>query len=287
MLKKIIAGVAMAAVAAVSVVPASARTYTHVENYSVKTNGSLTFFTYNVDSTSRAFITLENETKDTSETVRFGPLSSHPTGMMADKNDTYKPMIGVSLGSGSSSGGGARFTFSDTAGSYEKIRIKLSDYSSYFEKNGHRIETVHGKKHSYTFCEEPQLDNGDQYTSVLVFMSGGCFTCAVPDKKGEVEIYVKRQIGVPTYYSTGFSYKVDNSVGSGGGVNHSRLLGVTLGDADGDGYITISDATQIQKGIADQIKLSGIEKRNSDTNLDGTVNILDVTKLQRYLADMY
>ena len=45
-----------------------------------------------------------------------------------------------------------------------------------------------------------------------------------------------------------------------------------MGDVDGDGVVTVVDATLIQK--------------YADVNLDGFINIDDATKVQRYAADL-
>lgn len=64
-----------------------------------------------------------------------------------------------------------------------------------------------------------------------------------------------------------------------------RKDGVLLGDADGDGEITISDATMIQKYIADYNMPDNFQITACDVNGDGSVNIYDVTEIQRFLAD--
>lgn len=54
------------------------------------------------------------------------------------------------------------------------------------------------------------------------------------------------------------------------------------GDADGDGFVTISDATTIQRTIAEIPTASFFEKA-ADVDGDG-LNIMDATNIQRYLA---
>ena len=54
------------------------------------------------------------------------------------------------------------------------------------------------------------------------------------------------------------------------------------GDADGDGEVTIRDATVIQRTLADIPTASFFEKA-ADVDGDG-LNIIDVTAIQRYLA---
>ena len=56
-----------------------------------------------------------------------------------------------------------------------------------------------------------------------------------------------------------------------------------LGDADGDGEVTVIDATLMQRKIA-YIDVGGFDISVSDTDGDGMLSITDVTTLQRWLA---
>ena len=55
-----------------------------------------------------------------------------------------------------------------------------------------------------------------------------------------------------------------------------------LGDADGDGAVTINDVTAIQKFIA-EIEVPGFNEKAADIDGNG-LNISDGTNIQRYLA---
>ena len=57
-----------------------------------------------------------------------------------------------------------------------------------------------------------------------------------------------------------------------------------IGDADNDGSITISDATTIQRYLAD-IATPSFNEVAADADQDGEVTITDATIIQRYLAD--
>lgn len=61
---------------------------------------------------------------------------------------------------------------------------------------------------------------------------------------------------------------------------------VTKGDVDGDGFVSILDATKIQRWLADLDQLDEEHIKHGDYDYSGTTNILDATKLQRYLADL-
>ena len=58
-----------------------------------------------------------------------------------------------------------------------------------------------------------------------------------------------------------------------------------VGDADGDGRITISDVTAIQRHMAEYDKLTGTALLAADADGNGTVDINDATHIQRYLAE--
>ena len=58
-----------------------------------------------------------------------------------------------------------------------------------------------------------------------------------------------------------------------------------VGDADGDGIISVLDATKVQRLLADYVvDEDGMIALRGDVNGDG-VSILDATFIQRYLAD--
>ncbi|MER2148266.1 MAG: leucine-rich repeat protein [Ruminococcus sp.] len=58
-----------------------------------------------------------------------------------------------------------------------------------------------------------------------------------------------------------------------------------LGDANGDGYVNISDVTDIQRAVAEMDTLDDLRKKAADVNGDGVVTIDDATFLQTYLAE--
>lgn len=55
-----------------------------------------------------------------------------------------------------------------------------------------------------------------------------------------------------------------------------------IGDADGDGKVTILDATAIQRRLA-ALNVASFSEKGADVDGDG-VNIMDATRIQRYLA---
>ena len=59
-----------------------------------------------------------------------------------------------------------------------------------------------------------------------------------------------------------------------------------LGDINSDSIISISDATLLQKYIADFVDLSDEQLKAADFDQDGTVNISDATAIQKYLVSV-
>ena len=58
------------------------------------------------------------------------------------------------------------------------------------------------------------------------------------------------------------------------------------GDADGDGKVTILDATRIQRYLASMASEEEVDMQAADADLDGKVTILDATRIQRVLANL-
>jgi hypothetical protein len=57
-----------------------------------------------------------------------------------------------------------------------------------------------------------------------------------------------------------------------------------IGDTDGDGRVTILDATTIQRWLAGMKELTELRQYLGDTDGDGRTTILDATQIQRWLA---
>lgn len=68
-----------------------------------------------------------------------------------------------------------------------------------------------------------------------------------------------------------------------GAVRITTVIPFLLGDVDGDGNVTILDATCIQRHLA-SIPVFAYNEPAADTDDDGTVTVLDATLIQRHLA---
>lgn len=69
------------------------------------------------------------------------------------------------------------------------------------------------------------------------------------------------------------------------GVISASSATVICGDADGDGTITIMDATCIQRVLA-ELPVSSFSLQGADINASGGIDITEATMIQRWLADM-
>ena len=63
-----------------------------------------------------------------------------------------------------------------------------------------------------------------------------------------------------------------------------KVNNILLGDVDGDGMVTIKDATYIQKYSADIVTLTDDQMKSADFDQNGVVNVLDATGIQRSLS---
>ncbi|MCQ2514882.1 MAG: dockerin type I repeat-containing protein [Ruminococcus sp.] len=192
---------------------------------------------------------------------------------------------------GSSSGGNIDnfVDFSKTGGQYQKIRIKLSDLVEDFNDDGTFTYNLFNEPHNFNFTSDDKVGNYE-YSSGLIILSGAVATAVAPDKDGYIEFYQCKNIGVSTKYMTEFSCDYITASGShdstsGGGCSGATITGLTFGDIDLNGYVSVSDVTEIQKyivGLTDSS--SEFTEMYADVNFDGVVDINDATLIQKYLV---
>ena len=58
------------------------------------------------------------------------------------------------------------------------------------------------------------------------------------------------------------------------------------GDADGNGSVTIADATTVQMAAAELIPLTDAQRTAADVNKDGKVDVRDATMIQQFLVEL-
>lgn len=66
----------------------------------------------------------------------------------------------------------------------------------------------------------------------------------------------------------------------------AQMPPVTIGDADDDWKVTINDATEIQRYLAQYIEFDRFREYAANVDNDDKVSILDATYIQRYLAQL-
>lgn len=104
---------------------------------------------------------------------------------------------------------------------------------------------------------------------------------AVVPKENDMCIFSNNsvsQTGDLTIAGSGYMYN------GSGWEKYEQEIDFIKGDADGDGKITINDATLVQKYCAKMVSLSDSGLKCADVNEDGRVAIADATLIQKYLA---
>lgn len=91
-----------------------------------------------------------------------------------------------------------------------------------------------------------------------------------------------------TYMSLILSEKsdseIDNYIASYESPTDGDINQSLPGDVDGDGVISIADATVLQKYLAGSVQLDDSRKAVGDVNGDGTISVTDATLIQKYIV---
>lgn len=181
--------------------------------------------------------------------------------------------------------------FDKTGGEYVKVKIKLSDYSRLFNENGTMTaELSDGSYKDFDFTYE---DFGTDSLGVKCYAesgayatSGGAVTSFAPDKDGYAEIYVSRQIGVNTKVMSYRYCRFKDGTRCDNGRIGDTLVGLACGDTDLSGYISVVDATLVQKYVVGMENFDKLQIFNSDVNHDGEINVVDATLIQKYVVGL-
>ena len=152
--------------------------------------------------------------------------------------------------------------------------------------------TVNGLK---TLCLDNITDNGDSLTIAYTAQKAdgtvctGSFTADKPERFYECTAHDENLGSVALAYDDAYTLRVGTyRIPLTTGEPHT-LIG-DVGDADGDGMVTIQDATLIQRYLAEfgDADLNRADYPESfyaaDVNSNGKIDIGDVTALQRMLA---
>ena len=183
------------------------------------------------------------------------------------------------------------YQFDKTGGEYVKVKIKLSDFSRLFNENG--TMTAELRDGSYKDFDFTYEDFGTDSNGVNCYAesgayatSGGAVTSFAPDKDGYAEIYVSRQLGVDTKVMSYRYCRLKDGAHCDYGRIGDTLVGLTCGDTDLSGYISVTDATLVQKYVVGIEDFDKLQLFNSDVNHDGEINVVDATLIQKYIVGL-
>ena len=183
------------------------------------------------------------------------------------------------------------YQFDKTGGEYVKVKIKLSDFSRLFNENGTMTAELRDgsyKDFDFTYEDFGTDSNGvNCYAESGVYAtSGGTVTSFAPDKDGYAEIYVSRQLGVDTKVMSYRYCRLKDGAHCDYGIIGDTLVGLTCGDTDLSGYISVTDATLVQKYVAGIEDFDKLQLFNSDVNDDGEISVVDATLIQKYIVGL-
>ena len=183
------------------------------------------------------------------------------------------------------------YQFDKTGGEYVKVKIKLSDFSRLFNENGTMTAELRDgsyKDFDFTYEDFGTDSNGvNCYAESGVYAtSGGAVTSFAPDKDGYAEIYVSRQLGVDTKVMSYRYCRLKNGANCDCGRIGDTLVGLTCGDTDLSGYISVTDATLVQKYVVGIEDFDKLQLFNSDVNHDGEISVVDATLIQKYIVGL-
>ena len=183
------------------------------------------------------------------------------------------------------------YQFDKTGGEYVKVKIKLSDFSRLFNENGTMTAELRDgsyKDFDFTYEDFGTDSNGvNCYAESGVYAtSGGAVTSFAPDKDGYAEIYVSRQLGVDTKVMSYRYCRLKDGAHCDYGRIGDTLVGLTCGDTDLSGYISVTDATLVQKYVAGIEDFDKLQLFNSDVNHDGEISVVDATLIQKHIVGL-
>ena len=183
------------------------------------------------------------------------------------------------------------YQFDKTGGEYVKVKIKLSDFSRLFNENGTMTsELSDGSYKDFDFTYEDfgtdSIGANCYAGSGAYATSGGAVTSFAPDKDGYAEIYVSRQLGVDTKVMSYCYCRLKDRAHCDYGRIGDTLVGLTCGDTDLSGYISVTDATLVQKYVAGIEDFDKLQLFNSDVDNDGKISVVDATLIQKHIVGL-
>lgn len=144
----------------------------------------------------------------------------------------------------------------------------------------------------YAFCNQKNLESIVIPDSVTTIGYGAFYNCSnlksitIPASVTEMSDYTFQYCRNLTIYgykgSYAESFAAENDIPF---VAIGDKPGVIRGDADGDGEVTILDATAIQRHLA-ELETEKYTEAAADADSDGYVTVMDATAIQRYIAEL-
>lgn len=243
-------------------------------------DNTLNVFTYNLSTSATGGVLLKGVNKEKEIRVNFSDCIGKKVTVPVPSNDIYTRYLTTKSGYG----GNVRttYSFANTGGEYVKVKVKLSEISSYFNNDGTHTQTMFEDTHNYNFKYE-KVGN-DWYESWLYFNSGGAVTGVAPDKDGYAEIYISTNIGEETDFCTDFACGVNFSVSSGGGSTGTTVYMLSFGNIDLKYNVDVNDVTALQQYLSNKLELDSLQYFYADINRDGVRDVRDVTALQKGIA---
>ena len=181
-------------------------------------------------------------------------------------------------------------SFGNSGGLYRKVRVKLSDLDDYFNEDGShsRNEDDLAETRYYYFGDDDNFGK-NRFSSTLIIVSGSCINAVAPDKNGYVEFYTATKIGYYPHFYTDYAYwYVDDNghyrAGGGGGINEKLFTDLQLGSVNATLGVYIKDATYTQMYVTKLKDFDHMQLYRADVDGDGKVTIIDATKIQLYVA---
>lgn len=157
------------------------------------------------------------------------------------------------------------------------------------------------KVNVYAYYRNNSVINNAEWPGIeMTDLGGGMYGYALDDSWSYSNAYIIFNNGSGTQFPSDVGYEIkkgDKKIFNGSGLSDyvidvpvtepttSEPVGKLLGDADGNGKITIDDVTCIQKYCA-ELSVDYIDPSLADASDDGEIDIQDATLIQKHLANM-
>ena len=165
-----------------------------------------------------------------------------------------------------------------------KDELECIESAHPYEDNYDKSWTINkpgAKSVSITFSSQTEVEDGYDYIEIY------------DGKDNLIGTYTGTTLASQCITVTGDTVRIrltSNSSNSCYGFSIDSIVAepnaLSLGDVNGDGEITILDATCIQKYIVQLEDFTDKQKEVADVNGDGTIDIMDSTQIQKYIVQL-